>query len=153
CPSQSSALRRLQNVRRRLEGGRPGLLVAVHGPARYHRKYHAARLRAEYTGLVNQRCATRDRIHPAASETPLGALFMKRYWFGISPFAFLCAPFAWAQTPSEFKAHDGLTPSVAISSDGKSLATAGIDGLVRIWDFSSGKESQVLKGHTGTVST
>src|SRR3954451_41790 len=43
---------------------------------------------------------------------------MKRFWLGLLTFAFLCVPFVWAQTPSEFKGHDGLIHSVAISSDG-----------------------------------
>jgi WD40 repeat protein len=78
---------------------------------------------------------------------------MKRYCFGLCTFAFLCLSFAWAQTANEFKGHDGLVNSVAISKDGKFLATASADGTVKIWDFTTGKEVQVLKGHTGMVNT
>jgi len=73
---------------------------------------------------------------------------MKRYWFGLFTFAFLCVTFVWAQTPNELKGHDGLIHSVAFSNDGKFLATASVDGTVKIWDFPAGKERQVLKGST-----
>lgn len=70
---------------------------------------------------------------------------MKRFWLGLFAFACLCGTFVWAQTPSELKGHDGLIHSVAFSGDGKFLATASVDGTVKIWDFGAGKESQVLK--------
>jgi WD40 repeat protein len=73
---------------------------------------------------------------------------MKRYWAGLFTFGFFCVSFVWAQTPTEFKGHDGLIHSVAFSNDGKFLATASVDGTVKIWDFATGKESQVLKGAT-----
>jgi WD40 repeat protein len=73
---------------------------------------------------------------------------MKRFWFGLCTFAVACFSFAWAQTPSEFKGHDGLIHSVAFNSDGTILATASFDGTVKLWNYSSGKETQVLKGAT-----
>jgi WD40 repeat protein len=78
---------------------------------------------------------------------------MKRYWVGLFTFAFLCVSFVWAQTPSEFKGHDGYVHSVAFSNDGTMLATASVDGTAKIWDFATGKEKQILKGHTGNVNT
>jgi WD40 repeat protein len=75
---------------------------------------------------------------------------MKRYWFGMFTFAFLCVTFVWAQTPSEFKGHDGTVQSVAISNDGKFLATASVDGTAKVWDLATGKEIQVLKPATPT---
>ena len=78
---------------------------------------------------------------------------MKRFCLGLVAFAFVCMSFVWAQSASEFKGHDGLVHSVAVSPDGTVLATAGVDGLIKIWDFSSGKEKFVLKGHTGTVNS
>src|ERR1043166_3461195 len=71
---------------------------------------------------------------------------MIRYWLGLCTFAIFCGAFVWAQTPDEIKGHDGLIHSVAFSSDGSLLATASVDGNVKIWDFSKGKESQILKG-------
>jgi WD40 repeat protein len=41
--------------------------------------------------------------------------------------------------------------TVAISPTGKEVATAGDDGLIRIWDASSFKLARVLKGHSGPV--
>ena len=78
---------------------------------------------------------------------------MNRFWLGIATFACLCATFVWAQTPSEFKGHDGLIQSVAVSNDGSTMATASVDGTVKIWDFAKGKEKFVLKGHIGTVNS
>lgn len=41
--------------------------------------------------------------------------------------------------------------AVAISPTGKEIATAGDDGLIRIWDASTFKLVEVLKGHTAEV--
>src|SRR5947209_6629929 len=40
---------------------------------------------------------------------------------------------------------------VAYSPDGRRLASAGRDHLVKIWDSASGKEVLTLKGHTNQV--
>jgi WD40 repeat protein/serine/threonine protein kinase len=50
-----------------------------------------------------------------------------------------------------FKGHDGLVWSVAFSPDGKQLASAGQDTMVKIWDALTGKEVQTLKGHASDV--
>lgn len=70
---------------------------------------------------------------------------MKRYWIGLFAFACLCVSMVWAQQASEFKGHDGLVAVVAFSNDGKFLATSGNDGVVKIWDYATGKEFKVLK--------
>jgi WD40 repeat protein len=41
--------------------------------------------------------------------------------------------------------------SVAFSPDGKTLASGGWDGAVKLWDASTGKELASLKGHTSMV--
>jgi WD40 repeat protein/uncharacterized caspase-like protein len=41
--------------------------------------------------------------------------------------------------------------TVAVSPTGREIATAGDDGLIRIWDAASFKLVRVLKGHTGAV--
>ena len=41
--------------------------------------------------------------------------------------------------------------SVAFSPDGKQIVSGGGDRTVRVWDVSTGRELQELKGHTGGV--
>jgi WD40 repeat protein len=40
------------------------------------------------------------------------------------------------------------TYSLDFGSDGQTLATIGIDGIVKLWDFVNGQELQVLDGHS-----
>ena len=59
--------------------------------------------------------------------------------------------FLVSRLPDEFKGHTALVYQLAFSPDGKILATAGFDNLVKLWDFASGKELRTLTGHTGPV--
>lgn len=61
-----------------------------------------------------------------------------------------------AAQPAPTKAHTALVHCVAVSPDGKLLATAGFDNTVKFWDINPDgtikeKEKKVLSGHTGPV--
>jgi WD40 repeat protein len=56
-----------------------------------------------------------------------------------------------ADAPVVLKGHTGWVAAVAFSPDSKTLASAGADKVVRLWDIASGKEKAVLKGHTDYV--
>jgi WD40 repeat protein len=43
--------------------------------------------------------------------------------------------------------------SVAVSKDGKRVASGGKDETVRVWDAQTGKELKVFSGHFGYVTT
>ncbi len=56
--------------------------------------------------------------------------------------------------PAPVKAHAALVHAVAVSPDGKTLATAGFDNTAKLWDINPDgtlKEKKVLTGHTGPV--
>ena len=48
---------------------------------------------------------------------------------------------------------NGIVHGVAFAPDGKTLATASSDRLVRLWDAASGQERRSLRGHLGNVSS
>nr|MBA2306715.1 WD40 repeat domain-containing protein [Candidatus Dependentiae bacterium] len=43
--------------------------------------------------------------------------------------------------------------SVAFSADGKTVLTGSTDTTARLWDVTTGKELQVLKGHTNDITS
>ena len=53
--------------------------------------------------------------------------------------------------PPSAKGHSDKVYSVVFSPDGKRLASAGRDNIVRIWNTASGKELLALKGHSHWV--
>src|SRR5438046_10362522 len=57
---------------------------------------------------------------------------------------------ASAQDPHILK-HDGWIAAVAFAPDGKTLASAGADNVVRLWEVGTWKPKGVLKGHKDCV--
>src|SRR5262245_35345443 len=55
------------------------------------------------------------------------------------------------EKPAVVLKHDGWVAAVAFSPDGKTLASAGADKVVRLWEVGSWKAKGVLKGHTDCV--
>lgn len=53
--------------------------------------------------------------------------------------------------PAHTLSHPQYVYSVAFTSDGETLVTGCEDGLVRFWDFSSGKNPREVKAHRGAV--
>ncbi|MBL8796473.1 MAG: hypothetical protein JNM56_21415, partial [Planctomycetia bacterium] len=49
------------------------------------------------------------------------------------------------------QAHDGWIRGLAVSADGKQLATGGMDRTVRVWSASDGKKLHELTGHAADV--
>ena len=57
-----------------------------------------------------------------------------------------------AQHTRVLEGHTGSVNAVAFSFDGATLATAGNDWTVRLWDAASGQQQRVLEGHTDWVN-
>jgi WD40 repeat protein len=49
--------------------------------------------------------------------------------------------------------HSSYINAIALSPDGKTLATGSADKTIKLWDFNTEKELQTLTGHTSFVNT
>jgi len=56
-----------------------------------------------------------------------------------------------ADKPTSLKGHLDTIDSLAVSGDGKKLASASEDQTVLIWDLATGKVLHTLKGHTDAI--
>ncbi|MGI2907788.1 nSTAND1 domain-containing NTPase, partial [Tolypothrix sp. VBCCA 56010] len=50
-----------------------------------------------------------------------------------------------------FRGHQGGVISVAISADGQTIVSGGIDGKVRLWNFQGQQRAEPFRGHQGEV--
>lgn len=48
--------------------------------------------------------------------------------------------------------HTDALYALALSPDGKQLATGGYDQMIKLWDVASGKEITTIKGHNGSIN-
>src|SRR5207245_1280824 len=51
------------------------------------------------------------------------------------------------------KGHTGQVWGVTFSPDGKTLATSGADGTIKLWNVALKQEVATLRGHTGPVES
>jgi WD40 repeat protein len=49
------------------------------------------------------------------------------------------------------RGHSDAVYSIVFSPDGKTLASAGVDGTIKLWELSTGKELCTLTGHSGVI--
>lgn len=51
----------------------------------------------------------------------------------------------------EFQGHTDACHALAVSADGRLLATGGYDQKIKLWDTASGAELKTLRGHNGAI--
>jgi len=75
-------------------------------------------------------------------------------WLGLSSGMLLMCTALWANGPMlryTLKGHKDVVNSIAITRDGKILASGTDDGLITLWDLANGKNIGTLAGHKGPV--
>src|SRR5512132_3977449 len=75
----------------------------------------------------------------APAAAPTGPIDSLEYWT------------AGAREIRTFRGHSHGVWSVAVAPEGLTLAIAGVDCLVRIWDIETGRLLRSLRGHTHDI--
>jgi WD40 repeat protein len=71
-------------------------------------------------------------------------------WLSVACLGLLLSALS-AQEPKlrdTLKGHSASVNSVAYSPDGKTVASGGGDGTIKLWETATGKEHATLQGHT-----
>jgi WD40 repeat protein len=56
-----------------------------------------------------------------------------------------------ATKPAHFQGHTSSVTCLAITPDGRTLATGSFDNEIRLWDLATGRQRRVLRGHPGGI--
>ncbi|KAJ8063403.1 hypothetical protein OCU04_008623 [Sclerotinia nivalis] len=59
----------------------------------------------------------------------------------------------WSAALQTLEGHSDRVSSVAFSPDGTKVASGSYDGMIRLWDTTTGESLQTLKGHSNSVNS
>ena len=106
-------------------------------------------------GVTNKALRTLDGIEGKASAMAFSkdsvSLFVAAGDAGVSGVAYQFIV-ADGKLARKFVGHADALYALALSPDGKTMATGGYDQKIKLWDLTTGKEKTTLKGHNGSIN-